>query len=157
MPTIWIKADTGSIFHFTTQIASWVGVYNTPDTAIPASCVSISNRDTVEIKTPTETLTMNLAQNGRTGECIQCGQCCSHKIKDFPAKDKKCGYEQIGKHHVCKYLVEYPEKGGIGKPGGTSCRIYSKLLEIGNKTCVLYPESIEDITVSMTACAMRFA
>jgi hypothetical protein len=155
MPTIWIKADTGSIFHLTTQVASWNGEYNTPDTAIPATDVSVLNRDTVEIKTPAGTLTMNLAQNGRTGECIQCGQCCSHKIKDCPAKDKKCGYEHIGKHHVCEYLVEYPEKGGRGKPGGTSCRIHNKLLATGNKGCVLFPEYEEDI-VGMSACSMRF-
>lgn len=157
MPTIWIKDRTGKVFHFTTEIASWEGGYNTPETAIPASAVINQNRciNTITIKVGTDTLTMSLAQHGREGACVQCGQCCSH-LRELCLDPKgKCGYLHRGKHHVCEHLIEYPREGGIGAPGGTACNIHDRLLVEGLKGCIVWPEGPGDIA-GIPACGMRF-
>jgi len=156
MPTIWIKDKYGKTFHFTTEIASWEGDFNTPETAIPSSAVVNQNRcaNSLEIKIGQDTLTMSLAQHGREGECVQCGQCCSHPNALCPDKHGKCGYRHHGKHHVCEHLIEYPQRGGIGAPDGTACRIHKDLLD-NFKGCVIWPETPGDI-YGKTACGMRF-
>jgi len=158
MPRIWLKSKDGYTFHLTGRSASWEGDFNTPDNPVLTRNVLRTDRCVNEIAIQTENgiQLLNLAPEGRTGECVQCGQCCSHPKKSCPDPKGKCGYINKGKyHHVCPHLIEYPEKKGIGHPGGTSCEIYGNLLD-GYKGCVLYPSSPDDMQPWMTACGMRF-
>jgi len=156
MPTIWLRNTAGTVFHLSGARASWEGEFNTPDTPLPTSAVVNQDRcaNTLSIQSEKEILTLDVSPEGRTGACAQCGQCCSHPRESCEDK-KACGYERRGKYHTCKHLIEYPQNGGIGSPGGTACGIRRRLLDT-HKGCVEFPSSKDDISPLMTACGMRF-
>jgi len=151
MARIWISRKD-KIFHLSGEVASWDGDYNTPATAILVESVTRKSGVLLEIKTDNDILTLDVTPKGRTGGCIQCGQCCSHRREDCPHK-AHCDYKQIGKYHVCEYLIEYPRNGGIGKPGGAACAIRDRILIEGRRDCLYNPSDNKWLE---PACGMRF-
>lgn len=132
MARIFFKDKRGYTFQLIVINAPWGdGDYNTIQTAeVVQETFAQSNRclNLIDIGT----VTLDFSVNGRTGSCIQCGQCCVN----------------------CSHLVVLGP--GIGKKNGTRCNIYDRLLYEGLKGCVSYPAEPYEIA-NCPACGFKFA
>ncbi len=157
MPAIRFKDKNGKCFILYCNVAS----YGAPDLSDPAtartidatvaSCNRCSNGITLTLVEGTFTWTFDV--NGRTGSCIQCGQCCSH-LASTCTNGASCGYSKIiGLYHACPHLVKLGP--GIGKKNGTECDIYNRLLYEGYKSCVSFPSEAFEI-VNRPMCGFTF-
>jgi hypothetical protein len=162
MGVIWILINNSRIVHLPV-IGEDV---NTPSNPVNVSVFAsaINNRNfssNVSVNTPTfGRITIKLVPDGRTGECNQCGQCCSHPVGDCP-HPPDCGYVPITNkgvdYHACQYLTVFSGSNkGIGANNGTECSMRSDILNIA-KGCVLFPQKPSEIESWMTACSFSFS
>lgn len=131
MASIRFKDKNGCCFLLYVTNAPWgEGCYNTPETAeVIQQTFAASDRclNTINVGN----VILDFSVNGRTGACIQCGQCCVN----------------------CADLVVLGP--GIGKKNGTRCRIYDSLLYEGRKGCMNFPSEVAEIS-SCPACGFSF-
>jgi hypothetical protein len=161
MGDVWLQTSDGKLIHLPVV----GGDVNSPDDAvkIPTSAVMAqANRAVtgqVAIVTPTHgTITLDFTVPSRTGSCNQCGSCCCHPVANCQAAPGPCGYivhPRATNYHVCQYLTINPGANKLGKPGQTSCSLYSSLFD-NYKGCIHGPQKPVDIWSWMTACGYEF-
>ena len=161
MGKIWLQTANGHLIH-----APIVGDdFNSPDDAIkiPASILANKNRcfsGLIEVTDPEYgTVVFDFTEEGRTGSCNQCGQCCTHPIDVCPHPTGDCGWplREIRDHdsvHACQYLTIKNDKKW-GNPGNTECSVYTNLIEI-SKGCI-YPLYQSDWKPHMTSCGFTWS
>ena len=161
MGKIWLQTANGHLIH-----APIVGDdFNSPDDAVKIPTAVLVNRNrcfsgTIEIVSPTYgTITFDFTEDGRTGECNQCGQCCAHPVDACPDPGGNCGWplREIARSpdvHACQYLTIFKDNKW-GDPGNTECSIYTDLINI-SKGC-LYPPSQTDVLPHMTSCGFTWS
>lgn len=160
MGKIWLQTPDGKQIHLPVVGAD----VNTPDSPvkIPTTVLVTQNRclsGQVQVTTPTGTITLDFSAPGRTGSCIQCGQCCTHPIANCPDAGGVCGYvlDSTRGIHKCQYLTinKIQGKDGLGKANGTECSIRATILGTF-KGCTLFPGRPEEKAAWMTACGFTF-
>ena len=160
MGKIWLKTTDNRLIHLPI-----VGDdFNSPDDAIKIPTAVLINRDrcfsgTIEIISPTYgTIIFDFTEEGRTGECNQCGQCCTHPIDVCPNPgDCRWPLREIKKSdsvHACPYLTILNDTKW-GNPGNTECSIHTDLIN-SFKDCMLFP-SLRDMKPHMTSCGFSWS
>ena len=161
MGVIWLLTANGHLIHLPI-----VGDdFNSPDDAVKIPTAVLVNRNrcfsgTIEIVSPTfGTITFDFTEEGRTGECNQCGQCCTHPIDACPHPTGDCGWplreiRGFDSVHACQYLTIFKDNKW-GQAGNTECSIYTDLIN-GSKGC-MYPLYQSDWKPHMTSCGFTWS
>jgi hypothetical protein len=158
MGLIWLQTTDGKLIHLPVVGAD----INSPEAPvkIPASVMvtgknrCMSGQYTINIPT-IGSVTINLDPIGRSGDCNQCGQCCTHNIA--ACVDLLCGYvvDMVNGVHKCQYLtILTGGNNGLGRNNGTECSIRTNILDIF-KGCILFPENASQIA-NCPACTFIF-
>jgi len=160
MGKIWLETTDNRLIHLPIVGAD----FNSPDDAIRIPTAVLVNRDrcfsgTIQIVSPQYgTITFDFTEDGRTGECNQCGQCCTHPADACP-NPGNCGWPlrtipRMPDFHACQYLTILKENKW-GDPENTECSIYTDLINI-SKGC-MYPLNQPDMRPHMTSCGFSWA
>jgi hypothetical protein len=158
MGKIWLETTSGKLIHFPVL----EGDVNSPDDAmkIPTSVVRDRNRcfsGIIQITDPTYgSITFDFSMVGRTGECNQCGQCCTHPVGACPDVGGACGwpYRADIDAHACQHLV-VKNLSKWGQTKNSSCGIYETLIDT-YKGCIYPLTSPDELLPHMTACGFEF-
>ena len=160
MGKIWLQRTDGNLIHLPI-----VGDdFNSPDDAIRIPTAVLVNRNrcfsgTIEIISPTYgTIIFDFTEDGRTGECNQCGQCCTHPA-DVCSDPVRCGYvlktfRKLPDIHACQYLTIINDNKW-GEAANTECSIYTDLINI-SKGC-MYPIPQNEMYPHMTSCGFSWS
>ena len=110
MGKIWLETTDNRLIHLPI-----VGDdFNSPDDAIKIPTAVLINRNrcfsgTIQIVSPQYgTITFDFTEDGRTGSCNQCGQCCTHPADACP-NPGNCGWPlrtipRMPDFHACEYF-----------------------------------------------------
>lgn len=150
MGKVWILRSDGKRCHLPVQGEADV---NTPATAIDVSMVQAVaiNRcycQPIAINHPTfGQFTIDLCPSGITGECVQCGHCCTHLVENCPDPEN-CAWpyrEDIDCHACPNLIVKNPKK--FPQAGNTTCSIYENILD-QHKECAYPPDIINPLWIN---------
>ena len=160
MGKIWIQTPSGKIIHLPIVEDD----FNSPDDAVRIPTAVLINRNrcfsgTIQIVSPEfGTITFDFTEVGRTGECNQCGQCCTHPADACP-NPGNCGWplrtiRNKPDFHACQYLTIFKDNKW-GDPDNTECSIYTNLINTF-KGC-MYPLNQSDWEPHMTSCGFSWS
>jgi len=159
MGKIWLETTDNRLIHLPIVEVD----FNSPDDAIRIPTGVMINRDrcfsgTIQIVSPQYgTITFDFTEDGRTGTCNQCGQCCTHPADVCP-NPGNCrwplrtirGFDDF---HACQYLTIL-KANKWGDPGNTECSIYTDLINTF-KGC-MYPYEQHEMKPHMTSCGFSW-
>ena len=160
MGKIWLETTNGKLIHLPIVEDD----FNSPDDAIRIPTAVLINRNRcfsglIQIVSPQYgTITFDFTEDGRTGECNQCGQCCTHPVDACP-NPGNCGWplrtiRGFDDFHSCQYLTILKENKW-GDPDNTECSIYTDLINTF-KGC-MYPQNQPDMLPHMTSCGFSWS